>query len=285
MEMSTEKKGTRILFVGDIMGKPGMAVFQKYVSKLIADYQLDAVIVNGENSSKNGKGLVPKMVDFFKHNGANVVTTGNHVWDRKELISALETRNDIIRPANYPSGCPGKGYTLFTAGNDTVAIINMHGRVFMRDPLDCPFRVAESLLSFLQTKTKLIFIDFHAEATSEKKAFAFFLDGKVTGIVGTHTHVQTADEQILPQGTAYMTDLGLCGPLHSVIGMLPEQVIPRFLMHPSMGSFVVQTKGPVTFCGAIIEADRFTGKALAIKRLYIVDDAIQEHIENPDLPS
>ena len=280
-----EKKGLRFLFVGDVMGKTGMAIFQKHAKKLIEQHAIDAVIVNGENASKNGKGLTPSMVDFFRHNGANVITTGNHVFDRKEILPALNDRNDIIRPANYPSGCPGKGYTLFTIGNETIAIINMHGRVFIRDPLDCPFRGAESLISFLRIKTNLIFIDFHAEATSEKQAFGFFLDGKVSGIVGTHTHVQTADEHILPQGTAFITDLGFCGALHSVIGMQPENVIPRFLIHPIMGSFVVATKGPSVFCGAMIDADPKTGKAFAIQRIRIVDEEINEQQGGNDIPS
>lgn len=264
----------RFLLIGDVIGEPGMAVFQRWASKVKEKHKIDAIIVNGENAAKNGKGITAKIIDFFKHNGASVVTTGNHVWEHREVYTALSERDDVIRPANYPNGCPGRGYTFFQIHGHTVAVINLYGRVFIRDPLDCPFRTVESILTFIRTKTNIIFVDFHAEATSEKKAMGFFLDGKVSAIFGTHTHVQTADEHILPHGTGYITDLGSCGALYSVIGMQHEQVLRKFLLNPFMGKFVVETRGPITFCGIWVEIDVSNGKAVKIERVYIVDEDI-----------
>ena len=264
----------RFLFIGDVIGQPGMAVFQRWIPKLKEKYRIDAVIVNGENAAKNGKGITPKIIDFFKQNGASVITTGNHVWEHKEVYTALSERDDVIRPANYSSGNPGKGYTFFTIQGHTVAVMNLFGRVFVRDPLDCPFRTAESLLTFIRTRTNIIFVDFHAEATSEKKAMGFYLDGKVSGVYGTHTHIQTADDHILPNGTSYITDLGGSGALYSVIGMQKEQVLQKFLLNPFMGKFVVETKGPIVLCGVWVEVDTKTGASISIERVYVVDDTI-----------
>ncbi len=272
-------KTLRFLCVGDIMGQPGLAVFQRWAPKLKEKYAIDSIIVNGENAAKNGKGLTPKIIDFLKQHGASIITTGNHVWEHREVYAALSERDDVVRPANYPSGCPGKGVAFCTVGGYTVAVINVMGRVFMRDPLDCPFRGIESLLTFVRTKTNIIFVDFHAEATSEKRAMGMFLDGKVSGVFGTHTHVQTADEHIQPLGTAYVTDLGSCGALNSVIGMQYEQVMQRFLYHPFMGKFVVEARGPITMCGVWIEVDVQTGKALKIERVYIADETISSTLD------
>lgn len=270
----------RFLFIGDIIGQPGMSMFQKWAPKLKEQHKIDAIIVNGENAAKNGKGITPKIIDFFKQYGASVVTTGNHVWEHREVYTALNERDDIVRPANYPPGCPGKGHAFVHVGGITVAVINLHGRVFIRDMLDCPFRAIESLLTFVRTKAQVIFVDFHAEATSEKRAMGLFLDGKISGIFGTHTHVQTADEHIMPQGTSYMTDLGGCGALNSVIGVCQEQVIQRFLVHPYMGKFVVETKGPMVLSGAIIDVDVQTGKSIKIERVRIIDDVISASFES-----
>lgn len=261
----------RIMLVGDVVGQPGMNVFGRLVPRLKEKHSLDAIIVNGENAAKDGKGLSAKIVDFFKLHGAAVVTTGNHVWDNKELYSALNERTDVIRPANYPAGCPGKGYTFFTVGNHTIAVINLFGRFGIKDALDCPFRAAESLVLMLREKTNIIFVDFHGEATSEKRAMGMFLDGKVSGVFGTHTHVQTADEMIMPKGTSYLTDLGCCGALHSVIGFQFETVIPRFLYHPRASKMQVEDRGPLVLSGVIVDVDTRTGKALAIERIRLID--------------
>lgn len=264
----------RIMLIGDVVGQPGMNVFQKLVPQLQEKHGIDAIIVNGENAAKDGKGLSPKIVEFFKQHGANVVTTGNHVWDNKELYSALNERNDLIRPANYPAGCPGKGYALFTVANHTIAVINLFGRFGIKDALDCPFRAAESLVLMLKSKTNIIFLDFHGEATSEKRAMGMFLDGKVSGVFGTHTHVQTADEMIMPKGTSYLTDLGSCGALHSIIGFQFETVIPRFLYHPRASKMLVEDRGPLVLCGVIVDVDAVTGKALAIQRIRCIDPGV-----------
>lgn len=270
----------RFLFIGDIIGLPGMAMFQRWIPKLKEKYGINAVIVNGENSAKSGKGITGPIIEALKQSGASVITTGNHVWQYREVYNVLNERDDIVRPANYPSTCPGKGYAFFQVNGHTAAVINLYGRVFIRDALDCPFKAVESLLTFIRLRTKLIFVDFHAEATSEKKAMGFFLDGKVSGVFGTHTHIQTADEHIMPQGTAYQTDLGGSGALHSVIGFQAEQVLQKFLVHPFMGKFVVETKGPMVLCGVWLDVDVHTGKAVKIERVYVVDDTISQTLSH-----
>lgn len=268
----------KFLFVGDVVGQPGLTMFQKWVPKLKEKYQINAVIVNGENAAKNGRGITAKVVDFFKHNGVSVVTTGNHVWENREFYNALNQRDDVIRPANFPPGCPGKGHTFFELDGFSVAIINLHGRVFVRDLLDCPFRTAESLLSFIKTRTNIVFVDFHAEATSEKKSLGLYLDGKVSGVFGTHTHVQTSDAQILPKGTGYVTDLGCCGAVNSVIGMETDGVLKKFLYFQKMGKFEVELTGPFELNGAVISVDAETGKALSIEGIRIIDDELYKNL-------
>lgn len=262
----------RIMFVGDVFGNPGVAVFQKWAPKLKEKYKLDAIIVNGENACKNGMGITSKNLDALKHSGASVVTSGNHIWEQKDFYNVLDERSDIIRPANYPSGCPGKGHTIIDIAGYSVAFVNIIGRVFMRDFVDCPFKTMESLLTFLKTKTKLIFVDFHAEASSEKRLMGMYLDGKVTGVVGTHTHIQTADEQILPKGTAYISDLGSCGALHSVLGMQYEGILKKSLLHHKMGKFAVEQNGPIAFNGVCIGVDTDLGRAVEIERINFVDN-------------
>lgn len=270
------KKGLRILFLGDVVGPLGMAMVQKYSQQLREEHKIDALVVNGENSA-DGKGITPRIVKFFKHNKADVITTGNHIWAKKEIYNYWEDKEnkDLLRPANFPSACPGIGATTFTTTSGSViGVINLQGRVFMHQHVDCPFRAAESILTYLKTKTPLIFVDFHAETTSEKIAMGFFLDGKVSGIVGTHTHVQTADERILPNGTAFITDLGMAGALNSMIGMQINPILNSFLTQMP-NKFVVEQQAPAILCGAWIEVDRTTGKALAIQRIKIVDHDIQ----------
>lgn len=267
-------KTIRILFVGDVVGIPGQVMFQKHIASIRTKYAIDALVVNGENSSARGRGITPQIADSFKQYGADVITTGNHIWDAREIYGYIAEHNQLIRPANYPSGAPGLGYHIFNCKGMSVAVINVQGRVFMREHTECPFRTVESLLTYLKTKTNLIFIDMHAEATSEKIGLAFYFDGKVTGLVGTHTHVQTADERVLPEGTAYISDLGMVGALNSMLGMKKSPIIQHFLTQMP-AKFEVEDEGPMVLCGAWIEADASTGKALRIERVRIVDDTMQ----------
>lgn len=278
-----KEKTIRILFLGDIVGEPGRAVFQKHIGALKRKYAIDAIIVNGENSSTQGRGITSRIVKFFRHNDVDVITSGNHIWRYREISDYLASNNDLLRPENYPSNCPGSGVTTFECNGVTIGVINLQGRVFMRDNLDCPFRIAESALSFLKRKTNIIVIDFHAEVSSEKIGLAFYLDGKVSAVVGTHTHVQTADERILPKGTAFITDLGMAGALHSMLGMKKESIIQNFLTQMPV-KFIVEDKGPMILCGAWVEIDVQTGKALKIERIKIVDEEIHQP-DHPELPA
>lgn len=266
----------RVLMIGDVVGVTGRTMFQKHIDRLKDKYKIDALIVNGENSS-HGRGITSRIVRFFKHNGVDVITTGNHIWHKREIYPYLKEHTDLLRPANFPSSAPGVGMTTFFCKNSVIGVINIQGRVFMRDLLDCPFRTAESLLYFLQSKTKLIFVDFHAEATSEKMAMAYFLDGKISGLVGTHTHIQTADERILPGGTAYITDLGMVGSLNSMLGMKKEPIIENFLTQLPV-KFSVDTSTPVVLCGVVIEVDTQTGKAQKIERVQVRDNSL--HVDD-----
>jgi metallophosphoesterase (TIGR00282 family) len=264
----------RFLFVGDIIGAPGIAMFQKWAPRLKEQFQIDSIVVNGENSMKNGMGLNVKTVELLRASGAALVTTGNHVWDQKDLYAALNERDDIIRPANYPPGMPGKSHVFLNVQGHQVAVVNLHGRVYSKDNLDCPFRTIDSLLTFLKSKTNLIFVDFHADATSEKRAMGMFLDGRVSGVFGTHTHIQTADHMIQRQGTSYITDLGGCGALHSVLGMHYDGMLPIFLQHRKMGKIAVEEQPPFLLSGVIVDIDTQTGKALKIEPVRIVDHEI-----------
>jgi len=267
----------RVLFVGDVVGVTGRTMFQKHIGDIKNRYKIDAIIVNGENSASNGRGITSRIVRFFKHNGVDVITTGNHIWHNREIYSYFGQNTDLLRPANFPNTVPGVGMTTFICKNYVIGVLNIQGRVFMRDLIDCPFRTAESVLSFLQSKTNLIFVDFHAEATSEKMAMAYFLDGKISGLVGTHTHVQTADERVLPKGTAYITDLGMVGSLNSMLGMKKEAIIEHFLTQIPV-KFSVETLPPVILCGVVIEVDVETGRAQKIERIQLRDDTL--HVEN-----
>jgi len=259
----------RVLFIGDVIGVTGRTMFQKHIGRLKRELSIDAIIVNGENSAA-GKGITSKIVRFFKHCGVNVITSGNHIWRQREIYSYLSEYNDLLRPANYPSSCPGTGVTTFECKGYVVGVINLQGRIFMRDHMECPFRTAETMVSYLKSKTNIIFVDFHAEATSEKLGLAYFLDGKISGLVGTHTHVQTADERVLPGGEAYIGDLGMVGSLNSMIGMTKEPIISH-LMTQMPVKFVVDKDPPYTMTGVYIDVDPVTGKAVDIQRVKVVD--------------
>jgi len=251
----------RILFLGDIVGRPGRRGVARILPEWQARYAPDIVIANGENAA-GGMGITPDIANELFALGIDVMTLGNHVWQKKEIYPMLDTEPRLIRPANYPPGVPGYGWGVFPVLDKQLAIMVLAGRVFM-EHADCPFRTFDALRP--QIDTPFLLIDFHAEATSEKAAFALYADGRASAIIGTHTHVQTADERILPGGTAFLSDVGMCGPLHSVIGMDPEIVIRRFIT--GMPAKFEVAKGAPVVCGVLIDLDRSTGRALSIQRL------------------
>ncbi len=263
-------KELKVLFVGDLIGEPGLAVFTKYIDQLRLKHKIDVTIVNGENLAKNGRGITPNDMIALKDLGVQVVTAGNHLWAKQNIVPYLETHTDLLRPANYPSSCPGKGVTTVTVNGVTIAVINLQGRVFFREMTDCPFRTAQTILSYLESKTNIIVIDFHAEATAEKIGLGLFLDGKVSAVVGTHTHVQTADERILPNGTAYVSDIGMVGALDSMIGFKKESAL-RALITQMPARFEVDYRGPFVLGAVVITINTETGKATSIERIRIVD--------------
>ncbi len=218
----------RILFVGDIVGSPGRRAVQELVPRLVDRHLVDLVVANGENAA-GGIGLTPQVAEELLNLGVDVLTSGNHIWKHKEILPYLEEGERLLRPANYPPGTPGRGWTVVeTAAGRRVAVLNLEGRVFM-SPLECPFRTADRLLGELPRDLAAVIVDFHAEATSEKQALGWYLDGRVSALIGTHTHVQTADERVLPGGTGYITDAGMTGPTNGVIGMKKEIILERFL--------------------------------------------------------
>jgi len=268
-----QKKTIRMMFLGDLVGEPGLALFEKWVPRLKEKHKIDAVVVNGENTGKNGKGITAEIVQRLKDAGCSVITSGNHIWANKKIYDFISQSDVLLRPANYPSVCPGKGFALVNLNDAYVGVICVQGRVFMHEDIECPFRTVDSLISMLKTKTNIIFVEFHAEATSEKHAMRHFLDGKVTGLFGTHTHVQTSDEMILPSGTAYMTDLGFAGAQHSALGIDQKIILNRFLSQmPAF--FKVEKKGPMVLNGVWVEVDVETGNTLKIERINIVDNEI-----------
>jgi len=257
----------KILFIGDVIGHPGRSAVINNIARLKDQYQANLTIANGENLA-GGMGITPETANELLSNGIDIISTGNHVWDKKEILDYIDKDDRIIRPANYPEGVPGKGYMFKKISDDqgelTVAVLNLSGCVFMQ-PLDNPFRVAESILPSIREKTNIIIVDFHAEATSEKMAIGRFLDGQVSAVIGTHTHVQTADETIFPNGTAYITDVGMTGPVDSIIGTKTDLVIKKFLTQ--MPAKFEVPKGDVGISAVVIEVDQLTGKSLSIKRI------------------
>jgi metallophosphoesterase (TIGR00282 family) len=258
----------KLLFVGDVIGKPGRRALQSLLPRLVDHHRADYVVVNVENSA-GGFGVTPDVLAEIAALPIDVYTTGNHVWDKKEGVELLGRDPRLLRPHNYPEGNPGTGLHVGeTAAGIPVAVINLEGVVFMSN-LDSPFRTADRLVAALDPKVKVIFVDFHAEATSEKQALGFYLDGRVSAVVGTHTHVPTADERVLPGGTALLTDVGMTGPYESVIGMRVDRVLKRFLLQ-THSSFEV-AKRDVRLAAALIDIDEQTGKARGIERLLVPD--------------
>lgn len=256
----------RLLFIGDIVGRPGRETLQAWLPRLKQEIQPNMIIVNGENAS-GGKGLNQKSVRFLFEQGVSGITMGNHTWDNKEFFEIIQNETKIVRPANYPEGTPGQGYTYIRYNDIEVGIINLMGRTFL-PPLDCPFRTADRILEEMRKRTKIILVDFHAEATSEKIAMGWYLDGRVTAIVGSHTHVQTADERILPNGTAYITDVGMTGPSDGVLGTDREAVIKKFLTQLPV-RFEVAKGESRQLNAVVIDIHKETGKATGIKRIFL----------------
>ena len=264
-------KMLRVVCIGDVVGTSGEAIFQKYATRIKQMYRADALIVNGENAAQNGRGITVKVLENLRRCGADLVTSGNHIFQQKEILPALAERSDILRPLNFPHGCPGKGIGFVTVGDVKFAVINAQGRIYMHQQIDCPFRGIESVLSFVRAQTQIIIVDFHAEASSEKIGLAYFLDGKVSAVLGTHTHVPTSDERVLPGGTAFVTDLGMAGALYSMIGMRTDIVLNSILTQMP-AKFAVEDRGPYVISGVVIEIDVATGRAVSIERIRIVDE-------------
>lgn len=256
----------KLFFIGDIIGSPGRQAVGRELHRLVDRYQLDLVIANAENSA-GGFGVTEETAKELFALGVNVLTSGNHIWDKKESLPYIRREERLIRPANYPPETAGRGSVVVrTAGGVKVGVLNLEGRVFMNN-LDCPFRGADLELARLRQETNIILVDFHAEATSEKIALGWYLDGRVSAVIGTHTHVQTADERIFPGGTAYLTDAGMTGSFDSVIGIKKELAMEKFLTQIPVRFEVA--KKDVRLNGAVVEVDETTGKALAIERISI----------------
>lgn len=251
-----------ILFLGDVVGKPGRRAVSTYLASEDRP-DADVVIINAENTA-HGFGLTESNVRELYDAGADILTGGNHTFDRKEIFGFMPHYPSLLRPANYPEGTPGTGFYIHTIGDTKIAVINLLGRVFM-DPMRSPFHVADELVGYARTETNIIFVDMHAEATAEKVALGWYLDGRVSAVVGTHTHVQTADERILPKGTAYITDAGCCGPMNSVIGMDFDAVFRR-LVQQLPARFEVAS-GQAAVSGVVLKIDKRTGRALSIERV------------------
>jgi len=256
------------LFLGDIIGRPGRKALKKYLPAFVEKHSPSLIIANGENAA-GGLGITEKVAqELFTQ--IDVLTSGNHIWDKKEALDYLDREPRLLRPANYPSQNPGKGtYVFEESRRNKIGILNLQGRVLM-EPIDCPFRTADEELKKLKALTPVIIVDFHAEATSEKQAMGWYLDGKVSAVIGTHTHVPTADERILPQGTAFITDVGMIGGYNSVIGMRRDQSLKRFLT--GRPQRFEPAKGGVFLSAVFVEVDLQTGKALSLRREIIAEE-------------
>lgn len=256
-------KELRVLCIGDVFGEPGRRALGHFLPRLRAELEPDLVVVNVENAAA-GFGVTPALARGFLEAGADVLTSGNHIWDRKEIVEYIVKENLLLRPANYPRGTPGVGSVVLKAGAHRVGVLNLQGRVFM-PTIDCPFLRADEEVARLKGETPIVVVDMHGEATSEKQAMGWYLDGRVSAVVGTHSHVQTADERVLPRGTAYITDLGLTGPIDSVIGVEPELAIQRFLT--AMPNRFEPARGRVWLQGVVVRIDPESGRATGIERI------------------
>lgn len=253
-----------ILFLGDIVGEPGRLAAIRTTELYLERGDADFVIANGENSAA-GRGITPKLAIELMRHGVAVITTGDHIWDQREIVPFLATEPRLLRPINYPPGTPGAGSVILETAKGLVAVMNVQGRTFMNNSLENPFLAAAAEAEELRKKTPIIFVDMHAETTSEKIAMGYYLDGKVSCVVGTHTHVPTADEKILPEGTAFLCDAGMCGPEYSSLGRAVEPVIERFLTSRPQKFPIAE--GPTIACGVLVSVDLDTGKAISIRRI------------------
>lgn len=270
-----------ILFIGDIIGNPGLGFTQTFLPSIIQKYKPDLVVANGENLS-DGKGCTEKEAKILFELGVRVITGGNHTWDKHQSQEYLKQEVRSLRPLNYPKGTHGNGYIIVDVEKTKVAIVSLQGRTFM-SAIDCPFRTAEWVISKIKNETKVILIDFHAEATAEKMALAHFLDGKVSCIIGTHTHIQTSDERILPNGTGYITDVGMTGPYDSVIGMKTQAAINRFLYQtPQKYETAINE---VHLSAVFLKVDSESGKTLSIERIFFPEFEKTKNYENAETSS
>lgn len=256
--------GVRVLMIGDVVSQTGCEFVRSRLPLLKRQLEVDVTVVNAENSAV-GNGVLPTSAEHLFQSGADVLTTGNHVFKRREIYSFLEETEGIVRPANFPAGTPGKGYYLYDGGSFSLLVINLLGTSFM-EPLESPFAAVDRILK--ENPASCVLVDFHAEATGEKKAMGYYLDGRVSAVVGTHTHVQTADDQILPAGTGYLTDVGMTGPLHSALGIKPECIIRR-LTTQMPTRFEVDEQDECEMDGVLLELDTKTGRCIRIERLQI----------------
>lgn len=258
----------RLVFIGDIVGKPGRQIVAQRIAHIRAEWKPDIIIANAENSA-GGLGATPETLKELKSLGIAGFTMGNHTWRKKVIIPAMPAFPELVRPANFPPDMPGIGHTVITlADGRALGLLNLIGRVYM-EPFDCPFRTADALIPELRQATNTILVDMHGEATSEKIAMGWHLDGRCSAVVGTHTHVQTADEWIMPDGTAYITDVGMCGPIQSVIGTDKSVIVRKFIS--GMPEKFEVAKGPSLLCAVFIETDDATGQATAINRILLRD--------------
>jgi metallophosphoesterase (TIGR00282 family) len=254
----------KLLFLGDVVGEPGRRAVIDLVPKFKETRGVDFVVVNGENAA-NGRGITPKISIDLLRSGIAVITSGDHIWDQREVVPYIDSEPRLLRPINYPPGAPGSGSIVLETNKGKIAVLNVQCRTFMNPPLENPFLAAEAEVERLREETRVIFVDVHGETTSEKIAMGRFLDGKVSAVCGTHTHTQTADEQIFPGGTAFLCDAGMCGPAQSCLGREIEPVIERF--KSGLPAMFPVARGPVRVCGALIEIDEQTGRALRIERI------------------
>ncbi len=261
----------KVLFLGDVFGKPGREVLKKKLKSIVDENDIDFTIANGENAA-GGIGITPVICKTLLDAGVDIVTSGNHIYKKREIYDYIEQEPRLLKPANYPPATPGKGYHVMSdRNNNKIGVINICGRIFI-DYYDCPFRCMDKILERVKKETRIVIVDFHAEATSEKIAMGWYLDNRVSAVLGTHTHVQTADERILPGGTAYITDVGMVGPRDSVIGVKRENIIKRFItMMPQ--KFTV-AEGDCLINAVVIDIDRRSGRANSIKRLNLIFDNI-----------
>lgn len=269
----------RLLFLGDIIGEPGRSAVIAMVPKLKAEWEIDFVVANGENAAA-GRGITGKISIDLLRAGIAVITTGDHIWDQKDIISYIETEPRLLRPLNYPPGTPGHGSIVLETAKGKVGVINVQGRTFMLPNLENPFRLIEEEVLQMQEETRVIFVDVHAETTSEKIAMGRFLDGKVSAVAGTHTHVQTADEQIFEGGTAFICDAGMCGPTRSILGREIQPILQRFLS--SMPVVFPVARGEIKLHGLLVDIDEATGLALAVRRVaepYVAEPAEERKTE------